>query len=132
MDLKRGQVQMASCISDHGYNEVVSGGYSNLIGCLHFLGKTIYKFAEFKQFQERHFKCFDFVLCIREEVISVLIGSWGDKGILITDSSTQPASSSHPEPQHYQDQRFSRGRGIFGNIVSACVSTFYGEIEPIA
>ena len=30
----------------------------------------------------------------------------------ITGSSTQPASPWRPQPQQYQDLRFSRGRGI--------------------
>ncbi len=31
----------------------------------------------------------------------------------VTYPSAQPASSLHPQPQQYQGQRFSRGRGIF-------------------
>ena len=35
----------------------------------------------------------------------------------ITDSATQPASSSHPQPHQYKGQRFSRGRGISRNAL---------------
>jgi len=46
------------------------------------------------------------------EFVGKLQGQDNLKIPFIANSSTQPAFSSHPQPQQYQGQRLSRGRGI--------------------
>jgi hypothetical protein len=44
-------------------------------------------------------------------VLNLKISSFFSEKEGIIFSSTQPASSSHPQPQQFQGQRLSRGRG---------------------
>ena len=54
----------------------------------------------------------------RETAAKGVYEKWDKQDIkIITGSSTQPASSSHPQPQQYQGQRPSRVRGISRNAL---------------
>lgn len=41
--------------------------------------------------------------------------------------STQPASSSHLQPRHYQDRHLSRDRGIFRSFQLPCLSSLFAH-----